>query len=126
MMEHYAERGVEQNELNEEQSNLSVAYRKIEELEQYGINKTDITKLKSGGYHTIEAIAHGSLRKLTEVKGISEQKAQKLKEIIKTNQLVSIGFQTASSRLEIMKDMIMISTGSNDLDVLLGGYIILF
>lgn len=46
-----------------------------------------------------------------EVKGISEQKAQKLKEVIKTNNLVSIGFQTATSRLECMKDTIMLSTG---------------
>lgn len=51
------------------------------------------------------------MRKLVEVKGISEQKAQKLKEIIKTNNLVSIGFQTATSRLECMKDTIMLSTG---------------
>jgi hypothetical protein len=56
-------------------------------------------------------IAHGSLRKLVEVKGISEQKAQKLKELIKTNNLVSVGFQTATSKLECMKDTIMLSTG---------------
>ena len=56
-------------------------------------------------------MAHGSVRKLLEVKGISEVKAQKLKETIKNNQLVTIGFQTASSRLEVMKDIIMISTG---------------
>jgi DNA repair protein RAD51 len=78
------------------------------------------------------------MRKLVEVKGISEQKAQKLKELIRANQLVSLGFQTASNRLETMKDLIMISTGnivffvvsrliigcyvgSNDLDNLLGG-----
>jgi hypothetical protein len=58
-------------------------------------------------------IAHATLRKLVEVKGISEQKAQKLKDIIKAQQLVSLGFQTASSRLESMKDIIMISTGKN-------------
>lgn len=45
------------------------------------------------------------------MKGISEQKAQKLKELIRANQLVSLGFQTATSRLECMKDLIMISTG---------------
>lgn len=56
-----------------------------------------------------------------DVKGISEQKAQKLKDLIKTNQLVALGFQTATTRLECMKDMILISTGSNDLDTLLGG-----
>jgi hypothetical protein len=52
------------------------------------------------------------MRKLVEVKGISEQKAQKLKELIRANQLVSLGFQTASNRLETMKDLIMISTGN--------------
>jgi DNA repair protein RAD51 len=35
--------------------------------------------------------------------------------------LVAIGFQTATIRLEAMKDIIMISTGSRDLDILLGG-----
>jgi DNA repair protein RAD51 len=102
---------------NQPQSNFT----KIEELENHGINKADITKLKQGGYHTLESLAHASMRKLVEVKGISEQKAQKLKDLIKTNQLVSIGFQTATDRLESMKDIIMLSTGSQDLDVLLGG-----
>jgi hypothetical protein len=51
------------------------------------------------------------MKKLIEVKGISEQKAQKLKDMIRAQQLVSLGFQTASSRLECMKDLIMISTG---------------
>lgn len=46
------------------------------------------------------------------MKGISEQKIAKLKETIKSQQLVSLGFQTAASRLECMKDMISISTGT--------------
>jgi hypothetical protein len=122
---------VEEHQQHEEQTeDQHVSFHKIEELESFGINKTDIVKLKSGGYHTIESvkngvffsficliltfpnqIAHSTLRKLIEVKGISEQKAQKLKDIIKANQLVPIGFQTATSRLECMKDLIMISTG---------------
>ncbi len=56
-------------------------------------------------------IAHATMRKLVEVKGISEQKAQKLREIIKSHQLVSVGFQTATNKLECMKDLIMLSTG---------------
>jgi ERCC4-type nuclease len=91
-------------------------FQRIEELESHGINKQDIQKLKAAGYHTIESVslslclslplslgstrlspclpqvAHSTLRKLTDVKGISEQKAQKLKELIKQNQLVSTGF----------------------------------
>lgn len=122
-----AEYNQENEDVNEGQgmqvddSDVTVAFHRIEELESYGINKQDINKLKSGGYHTIEAIAHSTLKKLTDVKGISEQKAAKLKDIIKVNQLVPLGFQTASSRLEGMKNLISISTGSKDLDNLLGG-----
>ena len=96
-------------------------FKKIEELENFGVNKTDIAKLKAGGYNTIESVAHSTLRKLTDVKGISEQKATKLKEIIKTNNIVHLGFETATSRLESLKEMITISTGSRELDNLLGG-----
>lgn len=35
---------------------INVSFHKIDELEQYGINKTDIAKLKAGGFHTIEAV----------------------------------------------------------------------
>jgi DNA repair protein RAD51 len=111
----------QENEANNEQQYQTVSFHKIEELESYGINKQDIQKLKLGGYHTVEAIAHSTLRKLCDVKGVSEQKAQKLKDIIKTNNLVSMGFMTATTRLEGMQDTILISTGSSDLDNLLGG-----
>ncbi len=42
-----------QEQVGEEQQ---MSFHKIEELESFGINKTDITKLKGGGYHTIEAV----------------------------------------------------------------------
>lgn len=55
------------------------------------------------------------------MKGISEQRAQKLKDIVKQNNLVMAGFTTATQRLEMAKDVIMISTGSRELDRLLAG-----
>lgn len=61
------------------------------------------------------------MRKLQDVKGISEQKAQKVKDIIKANQLVPIGFKTATNRLEDLKEQIFLATGSSALDNLLGG-----
>ena len=94
---------------------------RIEELESHGINKTDITKLKAAGYHTIQSIAHNSVRRLTEVIGLSEQKIIKIKETIKTKSLVPMGFETALSRYHNVKENIFISTGSTDLDTLLGG-----
>ena len=35
----------------------AVCFRKIEELENYGINKTDVKKLKDGGYNTIQSVS---------------------------------------------------------------------
>ena len=69
--------------------------------------------------HHAYQIAHATLRKLLEVKGISEQKAQKIKEIIKTTEIVKIGFQTATTRLSAMKDMIFISTGAYNFNLIL-------
>mmetsp|Transcript_14548 Transcript_14548/g.19969 ORF Transcript_14548/g.19969 Transcript_14548/m.19969 type:complete len:345 (+) Transcript_14548:22-1056(+) len=109
------------DENQQEETAVAVCYHRIEELEAHGVNRNDIAKLKSSGFNTIESVAHATLRKLLEVKGISEQKAQKIKETIKANEIVKIGFQTATSRLTAMKDVIFISTGSRDLDVLLGG-----
>lgn len=98
-----------------------VSFHVIEELESHGVNKNDIIKLKEGGFNTIESIAHATLRRLIEVKGLSEAKIGKIKDIIKTNKLVAMGFVTATARFEGMKEMIMISTGSRELDTLLGG-----
>jgi copper(I)-binding protein len=47
----------QQHELQQQDDQQQVSFRKIEELESFGINKTDIVKLKSGGYHTIESVA---------------------------------------------------------------------
>jgi predicted DNA-binding protein len=41
-----------------------VSFHRIEELENYGIAKADIQKLKHGGYHTIESVCQISLLKL--------------------------------------------------------------
>ena len=96
-------------------------FLRIEELENYGISKTDIAKLKAGGYNTVQSISNAALRQLTTVKGISDQKAQKLKDCIKANSLVQQGFKTATNRLEDMKDQIFLATGSTALDSLLNG-----
>ena len=131
--------------LTTETAPCEISFRRIEELENFGVNRTDINKLKTSGFHTIESLAHSTLKKIQDVKGISEQKAVKLKvtttnsfvgldsvfnynllflavkEIIKSNGLVSLGFTTATTRLETTKDLIFVSTGSHDVDTLLGG-----
>ena len=123
MQEYEQENNAEENVAleGEEAYGQAVSFRRIEELENFGINRQDITKLKSGGFHTVEAISHATLRKLQDVKGISEQKAIKLKDTIKSQRLVSMGFQSATDRLAAARELIYISTGSEDLDGLLAG-----
>jgi DNA repair protein RAD51 len=55
------------------------------------------------------------------VKGLSEPKILKLKDLIKANGLVSLGFVTATNKMIAMRDIIQISTGSKDFDALLAG-----
>ena len=52
----------------EEQSDAAVSYTNIEALLEHGIAAADIEKLNAEGYHTVESIAHATVRKLSEVK----------------------------------------------------------
>ena len=91
----------------------------VESLENAGVASGDVQKLKAAGYHTVEAVAYATRRKLGEVKGISEVKAQKIQEA--AAKLVNMGFTTAAETLKVRQDIIYLSTGSKDLDELLGG-----
>jgi DNA repair protein RAD51 len=64
-------------------------------------------------------IAHATARKLSDVKGISEAKVLKLKELVKS--MVPMDFKTAADALEDRKALVTLSTGSIELDKLLEG-----
>lgn len=64
-------------------------------------------------------MAHATIRKLAEVKGISEAKVLKLKELVKT--MVPMDFKTAADALEDRKALVTLTTGSVELDKLLEG-----
>ncbi|KAG5185783.1 DNA repair and recombination protein Rad51A [Tribonema minus] len=98
---------------------VSACFHHITTLESHGVNKTDIARLADSGLCTVEAVAHATMRRLTEVKGISEQRAIKLKEI--AYKLVPIGFTTANQHLQQRQDLITLTTGSKELDKLLAG-----
>ena len=97
----------------------AVGFVPISSLEGNGINAGDIKKLTEGGYHTIQAVAYATAKKLTEIKGISEMKAAKIKA--QAEQHVPMGFSTALEAQAHRADMINISTGSRELDSLLAG-----
>ena len=100
-------------------NNEDVGPQLIESLVNQGVSAQDVEKLKLAGYHTVNAVAFATKRKLIEVKGISEMKATKIQS--EATKLVPMGFSTASQQLRIRQDLIHVSTGSRDLDELLGG-----
>lgn len=91
----------------------------IEQLEGNGITIQDIKKLKSEGFHTVESIAYTPRRALIAVKGISEAKAEKIS--LEAAKVVPLGFTTASEFHSRRSELICLTTGSKQLDTLLGG-----
>ena len=93
--------------------------QQIDRLEGGSISANDIKKLKEHGMHTVEAVAHATKKDLCEIKGISEQKVQKLQEA--AFKMCQMGFTTATEVHQSRQDMCFLTTGSKELDGLLGG-----
>lgn len=92
---------------------------RISKLEGNGIGAADIKKLEEAGFHTVEAVAYAPKKQLLSIKGISETKADKL--IAEAAKLVPLGFTTATEIHQKRSDIVLITTGSTELDKLLGG-----
>jgi DNA repair protein RAD51 len=106
-------------EVAEAPADRGVVYVSLEALLDQGVASADIQKLNDAGYHTVESIAHATIRKLSEVKGLSEAKVTKLKEISKG--IVPMEFKTAADALEDRKSLLQLTTGAVELDKLLEG-----
>lgn len=65
-------------------------------------------------------IAHATVRKLSEVKGISEAKVTKLKSIVK-GLVADMEFKTAADALADRKSIVTLTSGSVEIDKLLEG-----
>ncbi|EPY29269.1 DNA repair protein RAD51 [Strigomonas culicis] len=94
-------------------------FRVVQQLENYGVASGDIKKLMESGFYTIESIAYAPKKAILAVKGISENKAEKI--MSECAKLVPMGFTSAINYHEVRKEIVVISTGSRELDKLLGG-----
>merc|ERR1712181_189865 len=63
-------------------------------LEQHGIASADVKKLMAAGFYTVESVVYAPKKKLMEIKGVSEQKADKIQ--LEAMKLVPTGFTTAT------------------------------
>jgi DNA repair protein RAD51 len=88
-------------------------------LEQHGIAATDVRKLQEAGFFTVESIAFTPKKTILTIKGISEAKADKI--LSECAKLVPMGFTTASVVHQKRAELVMLTTGSKELDKLLGG-----
>lgn len=91
----------------------------LTKLEENGISAVDVKKLMEAGFYTVESIAYTPKKALLQIKGISEAKADKI--ISESAKLVPMGFTTATEFNQRRAEIVYITTGSKELDRLLGG-----
>ncbi|GBP58117.1 hypothetical protein EVAR_40661_1 [Eumeta japonica] len=94
-------------------------FQDVDILQKHGINVADIKKLKASGICTIKGIQMSTKKKLCSIKGFSDTKVEKIKEACQ--KVANLGFITALEVSEKRKQIFKISTGSIELDKLLGG-----
>ncbi|XP_021932533.1 meiotic recombination protein DMC1/LIM15 homolog isoform X3 [Zootermopsis nevadensis] len=82
-------------------------------------NVADIKKLKSSGICTIKGIKMCTRKKLCNIRGFSEAKVDKIKEACA--KVDTAGFLTALQVSDRRKQVFRLSTGSQELNKLLGG-----
>ena len=63
-MSSFAEAPLESTTETEQNDPCRVSYQPLEVLTDSGVASGDIQKLNDAGYHTVESIAHATIRKL--------------------------------------------------------------
>ncbi|KAF5269990.1 hypothetical protein FQR65_LT05789 [Abscondita terminalis] len=89
-------------------------------LLEHGITQDDLKRLKAAGINTIKGIQMTIRKKLLEIKGFDDDKIDKIKGAC-TKISLSNGFMTALEVVDQRKQIFKLSTGSKNLDKLLGG-----
>lgn len=94
--------------------------KKIESIEDLpGVGETTAEKLNEAGYRTLEKIAVSSPSELNEIANLGEGTAAKIIQAARDS--LEMGFETADKIMERRAKIGKISTGSKELDALLGG-----
>jgi Rad51/Helix-hairpin-helix domain len=105
------------NEINLGQA----TYRVIDDLQSLGINVSDIKKLQEAGIHTIGAVLQTCSRDLIAIKGLSEAKVEKIREAARKLDCRGSQFKSGLEVKEKRKAVISVTTGSTELNKILGG-----
>jgi len=92
-------------------------YEKIEDLP--GVGEGAAKKLEDAGFKTLEQIATASMSELKEVAGLGEGTAEKAIKAARDS--LDMGFESADILAEKRKLVGRLTTGSKELDALIGG-----
>lgn len=94
-------------------------YSLVDKLQDAGINAADLKKLKDAGYNTSQAIVFSMRKDLLAIKGLSDQKVDKIIEAAR--KASDAGFVTCTQLVSKLKNRFALSTGAQKLDQMLGG-----
>ncbi len=93
--------------------------KKPKTIEELGISSTIVKKLYSAGITTVEALAVANAQELSQMLGIPLPTVQKI--ISQARNALGLGFKTALELKRERSNLPKITTGSRNLDNLLGG-----
>ena len=108
----------EEEVANQVQEN-EMEFHPIDMLQEGGINSSDIKKLIEAGYNSLESLFYNPKKNLVLIKGLSEAKIDKIIKIVED--MLKCGIKPSSYALEERKKLVRITSGSKELDTLLGG-----
>ena len=122
-MQKHKKKIIEEAEDEEEEANQAEEnepeYHQIELLQENGINNSDINKLKEAGFNSLESLSYTARKNLTTIKGFSEAKIDKIIKIVED--ILNYKIQPSTVALNKRKKLTRITSGSKELDTLLGG-----
>ena len=105
--------------IEDEDRDENLEYHPIELLQDEGINSNDIKKLIENGFQTLESISYTPKKNLICIKGLSENKIDKILNIIQKK--LKLGIYPCTIAIKERSKIIRITSGSKELDKLLGG-----
>ena len=103
----------EQREENESE------FHPIELLQDEGIQSADIKKLVEAGFNSLESVSYVPKKNLVVIKGLSEGKVDKIIKAV--YDILQYKIQPSTIALQERKKLTRITSGSKELDTLLGG-----
>ena len=112
------EEEIEEEEVEQREENES-EFHPIELLQDEGIQSADIKKLVEAGFNSLESVSYVPKKNLVVIKGLSEGKVDKIIKAV--YDILQYKIQPSTIALQERKKLTRITSGSKELDTLLGG-----